>query len=49
MWGGRCHHCTSVGQWHIQVSLRSILVGSCTQSRGLEGLAHVADEELPAF
>lgn len=36
------------GQWHLQVSLGSILVGSSPQSGGLEGLAHAA-EKLPDF
>lgn len=28
VWGCRCHHCTSVGQRRLQVSLRSILLAS---------------------
>lgn len=36
------------GQWHLQISLKGILVGSYPQSGGLEGLTHVA-EELPDF
>lgn len=37
------------GEVALQFSRKSNLVGSCTRSSGLEGLAHVADKELPDF